>query len=473
MGEATWRLEVVKGRTAGRSYPVGSPVTILGNALNGVPGIDLSDQEGDSPRRMASQQAVLEASRGGLALRDLDSPGGTFVNRQRILPGQAKPLQPGDIIQLGGVQLRVAEANGKSPPASPPASVQPVGPFLFTLRSGSVCRSWDDFLRVAAQRWADLRDELTSGRLDDWLRASGNGALIVPRATGLSPDELLDTWLSKLPTTLPARPELDVHPARLVVRVTPGGGLIQRSVQVANVGHRLLHVRAAIEPSDVRWIKIAPPFSDGAQSVVEQVELPLNIEVPATLPRPLKATLRIDGDDATKRIEIVLEAKAAEPAVGQEPARAVDFGLFGRLASVPATSRFLALGLGGIALRLVIAVASGSLGAEGLKAADATTPALLGLSLFLGIIAGLAGAVLAARRGGIGELGYGALSAGIAGSALAAVLVALCRGVEPSLGSWASSPVVVALVWGLLGTGLAWLSLRLFPDRTKRGGPAP
>ena len=61
--------------------------------LNGEPGIDLGAEEGASPRRMAAKQAQVDCAAEGLSLRDLDSPGGTFVNRQRVLPGQARPLQ--------------------------------------------------------------------------------------------------------------------------------------------------------------------------------------------------------------------------------------------------------------------------------------------------------------------------------------------------------------------------------------------
>ena len=56
---------------------------------------------------MAARQAQLDLSAQGLTIRDLESPGGTFVNRQRLLPGQSRTLQPGDLIQLGGVQLKV------------------------------------------------------------------------------------------------------------------------------------------------------------------------------------------------------------------------------------------------------------------------------------------------------------------------------------------------------------------------------
>jgi FHA domain len=478
MGMPTWTLEVVKGRVAGRSYVLGGPETILGNALNGGPGIDLADQEGDSPRRMAAQQAVVESTRNGLAVRDLDSPGGTFVNRQRILPGQAKPLQSGDVIQVGSVQLRVVPANGKPaaatsppPPPRPQAQTQqqPQASFLFTLKSGSVCRSCDDFLRVAAQRWGDLREELSSGRLDAWLRSTGRADLVLPRIVNASPDEHLDAWLGRLPSTLPARPELDAHPARLVIKVTPGGGILTRSIQVANVGHRLLHFRATIEPANASWIKVAAPFAGQTHAVIDQVEVPLDVEIPATLPRPLIATLLLDGDGGSKRIELVLEPKAAVDAtpLAAGPAVAVGPSMAERLSTVPAASRLLALGLGGVALRFAIAVASGSLGAGGMRASDAATPSLLGLALVCGVVAAVVGGVRASRRGGIGELGFGAISAGIAGAALAGVLVAICRSVEPALGGWTTSPVLVALLWGVLGAVIAGISLLVFPARGK------
>src|SRR3954454_12923042 len=96
-----WALEVVRGKDTGRLYALNGSELVLGNALGGEPGIDLSDQEGNSPRRMAARQAKLECSAAGVTLRDLDSPGGTFVNRQRILSGQDRVLQEGDLIQLG------------------------------------------------------------------------------------------------------------------------------------------------------------------------------------------------------------------------------------------------------------------------------------------------------------------------------------------------------------------------------------
>ncbi|MHC5544692.1 FHA domain-containing protein, partial [Singulisphaera rosea] len=188
MKSITWSLEVIRGRDTGHTYALAPGEMVLGNALNGTPGLDLGRHEGDGPRKMAARQASLRRSEQGLALQDLESPGGTFVNRQRLLPGQSRTLQLGDVIQLGSVQLKVV---GPSHPVSPepisPSAVAPPSkpnppppipstttttvaskastlPTPFVLASGATCRTWDDFLTISAQRWASLRDELSSGR---------------------------------------------------------------------------------------------------------------------------------------------------------------------------------------------------------------------------------------------------------------------------------------------------------------------
>lgn len=450
MGENGWTLEVVKGRQAGRSYPIVGPETTLGNGLAGLPGIDLAEQEGDSPRRMAARQAVVASTPGGLAVRDLDSPGGTFVNRQRILPGQSLPLRAGDVLQLGGVQLRlVAATNGRPAPPAPSAP--------FVMRNGTVCRSWDDFLRVAAQRWADLRDELTSARLSAWLATIGRPDLVVPRSAGGSADEHLDAWLARLPTSTPARPELDVHPARLVIRVTPGGGTLARSVQVANVGHRLLHVRAAIEPAGTAWVRLAGPFAGGTQTVVDAVDVALDVIVPEILPRPLQATLRLDGDGGTKSVELILEAKTT-PEPSAPVATRSGPGPGERLALVSAPARFAALGLGGVVVRLAVGVA-------GRFGADAGSPGLMGVAALFAAVGALVGALLAGRRAGITAVVPAAVSAAIAGCGGAAIVVAACRAVEPMMGGLAGSSVATALLWGAIGAAVAGLSVAIVPVR--------
>ena len=40
-------------------------------------------------------------------VEDMNSLNGTFVNRQRVFPGQQRVLQPNDVVQIGTVQLRM------------------------------------------------------------------------------------------------------------------------------------------------------------------------------------------------------------------------------------------------------------------------------------------------------------------------------------------------------------------------------
>ena len=238
----SWSLEVVRGRDVGKVFDLRGDEILLGNGLDGAVGLDLRDQEAGSPRRMAARQAVLESRGGDLVIRDLDSPGGTFVNRQRLLSGQPRRLQADDEIQLGGVLLRVAASRPTAtvPQAVPPplvATPRPSAPSAssipgrladpYTIAGDVACRTWDDFLVVAAQRWTDLRDELVSGRLADYLRRIRRTDLLPPAAASGSADEQLDQWLGRLPVSRSSAPELDVHPDKLEVR--PSGGRRARS----------------------------------------------------------------------------------------------------------------------------------------------------------------------------------------------------------------------------------------------------
>jgi pSer/pThr/pTyr-binding forkhead associated (FHA) protein len=45
-------------------------------------------------------------------VEDLNSLNGTWVNGARLHAGQQKPLKPGDVIQIGAVQLKLAVTAG-------------------------------------------------------------------------------------------------------------------------------------------------------------------------------------------------------------------------------------------------------------------------------------------------------------------------------------------------------------------------
>ena len=172
-----WVLEVVRGRDVGRAYALQTGETLLGNALDRGSGVDLSDQETSSARRMSGHHACLIATNDAIWIRDLESPGGTFVSGQRLLSTAPRQLAPGDLIQLGSVQLRVktasptgstgqdgrieraaagqiTEPSSSSIAPGAATSSRPESSLLaaeYTAPGGAICRTWDDFLTLAAQ----------------------------------------------------------------------------------------------------------------------------------------------------------------------------------------------------------------------------------------------------------------------------------------------------------------------------------
>ncbi len=190
----------------------------------------------------------------------------------------------------------------------------------FTLPGGRTCRSWDDFLVLAAQEWHALRDELTSGRLSDFIRRAQRPELLPRIERSRSADDQLDEWLGRLPTTKASGPELDVHPASLNVRATGAGGLVRQTVRVTNVGYRLLRSTARVEPNSARWLRF-PAESDGeAFSTVDQTDLAVELDVPETIEAPLEAAILIESNGGTRRIPVRIEkAQAVIPSADSGP----------------------------------------------------------------------------------------------------------------------------------------------------------
>jgi len=49
---------------------------------------------------------VLVAEGPNVSVEDLNSLNGTWVNGQKVLPGQPRALKPGDVVQIGTVQMK-------------------------------------------------------------------------------------------------------------------------------------------------------------------------------------------------------------------------------------------------------------------------------------------------------------------------------------------------------------------------------
>ena len=101
------RLVVVRGERLNAIFPILDGKNYVGRGGERPVDIDLDGQEAVERTWTSRQHAVLTWDRGALVIEDLNSLNGTFVNRVRIHPGHRQVLHPGDVVQIGTVQMRV------------------------------------------------------------------------------------------------------------------------------------------------------------------------------------------------------------------------------------------------------------------------------------------------------------------------------------------------------------------------------
>jgi hypothetical protein len=101
------RLVVLRGLKINVEYPLYEGHNWVGRADEKPVDIDLDDQEPPDRVWSSRQHALITYEEGRLAIEDLNSSNGTFVNRQRIYPGTKRPLSPNDVVQIGTVQMKV------------------------------------------------------------------------------------------------------------------------------------------------------------------------------------------------------------------------------------------------------------------------------------------------------------------------------------------------------------------------------
>jgi hypothetical protein len=504
-----WLLEVVRGRDVGRIFALDPGETVVGNALNGQRGLDLLDQEGTSPRRMAARHATFACGVQDLSIQDLETPGGTFVNQQRLLSGRPRKLSAGDVVQLGGVQLRVKQETPEAAPAVPPitssaaatasrvpdknaptspaagrsplpvskapavgaGAASPVSPgrlpVAFAMAGGAQCRTWDDFLVLAAQRWPAVREELMSGRLAEYLRKIQRPELVPHITPDRSADDQLDEWLARVPASEKSAPELEVHPASLLIQAKTGGVIAGQSVRVTNVGYRLLRWTARVEPPGARWIRLRPEHDSRPVQTIEHTELPVELELPETIDRPHRAMIMIESNGGTRRIEVLVERPVEQVAILDgdagpvlaNPARSGH--LLRKVARLRPGVRLAAGVLGVIALRLLMVLMN--LLPIGRGAAGPLEPRLVSVSVVLIAAGVLVGFALVRGRGEPRDLPAAAFAGGALGLLTAAFSFAVVQSVERTLGTWSNSIWTLALFWGAVGAFLALASMILIP----------
>lgn len=98
---------LIQASNASLSLPQGRLEATIGRedpVSNIFPDVNL-DPHGGHDAGVGRQHAKLVISGGQLCLVDLNSVNGSFVNRQKVLPGQPQPVNDGDEIRLGRLVL--------------------------------------------------------------------------------------------------------------------------------------------------------------------------------------------------------------------------------------------------------------------------------------------------------------------------------------------------------------------------------
>jgi hypothetical protein len=98
---------VVQGTNAVLSFPPGKAEILVGreDPVSGVfPEVDLTDHGGDEAG-VSRQHARIFIQGTQVFIEDLNSTNYTYVNQQRVMPGQPQPLNSGDEVRFGRMKL--------------------------------------------------------------------------------------------------------------------------------------------------------------------------------------------------------------------------------------------------------------------------------------------------------------------------------------------------------------------------------
>jgi hypothetical protein len=105
--DAQPKLVVIRGQKLNAEYPIYPDLNFIGRADEKPVDIDLEDQEPPDRVWCSRQHALITFESGLLTIEDLNSANGTYVNRNRVYPGQKRQLTVGDTIQIGNVQMKL------------------------------------------------------------------------------------------------------------------------------------------------------------------------------------------------------------------------------------------------------------------------------------------------------------------------------------------------------------------------------
>ena len=256
-----------------------------------------------------------------------------------------------------------------------------------------------------------------------------------------------------------------------------GGGVTQQTLRITNVGYRLLRWSAQVDPPATIWLRLRPEHAGKPFQTIDHADLPIELELPETIDRPLIAQIVIESNGGTRRVGVRVERPGEQIVIpgSSDAAFAVPAmwrGHLSRLVSGVRPVTRIAIGcvvataLRGMAM-VLNALPIGVAPASWAEPRLASEGALLAAA---GIIAGLA---LASRRGDWRDFPPAAVAGGLLGLLAAAVWFAALRSVEPMLGSLGSSVWAIGFASAVLGAMLAIISLWAFPYRSNDPEAAP
>ncbi len=101
------KLVVLRGMKVGAEYPLYEGKNVLGRFADKPVDIDLVSQESVEQIWCSRQHATLTFDKGAVVLEDLNSLNGTWLNGARVRAGQPRPVKPGDVVQVGTVQMKL------------------------------------------------------------------------------------------------------------------------------------------------------------------------------------------------------------------------------------------------------------------------------------------------------------------------------------------------------------------------------
>ena len=101
------KLVVLRGQRVGQEFPVYGGRNLIGRFADKPVDIDLIAQEAEGQIWSSRQHAAVTFDKNLFFVEDLNSLNGTWLNGARIHPGQQRMMKPGDVIQVGTVQLKL------------------------------------------------------------------------------------------------------------------------------------------------------------------------------------------------------------------------------------------------------------------------------------------------------------------------------------------------------------------------------